>query len=55
MTRSQDIAVVIALDPRAIDELVAEILHYLEVVELFRQELHEPSWRTEVSYAEVLG
>jgi hypothetical protein len=47
MTGSHDIAVDIAFDPRAIDELVTEILHYLEVVELFRREQHEPSWRSE--------
>ena len=38
-----------------IEQLVAEILHYLEVVELFRREQYEPSWRTEGLYAEVLG
>jgi hypothetical protein len=37
----------IALSAGGIDELVDEILHYLEVVELFRLEQHEPSWRPE--------
>jgi len=45
MTREHDIAPEIALTAAAIDELVAEILHYLEVVEQFRREQHEPSWR----------
>jgi hypothetical protein len=50
MAESHDIAFDIALDA---DELVAEILHYLEVVELFRQEEHEPNWRGDVT-TEVL-
>jgi hypothetical protein len=54
MTRDHDIELDIA-PAGGIDELVAEILHYLEVVELFRREQHEPSWRTEGLCAEVLG
>ena len=37
-----------------VDELVAEICLYLEIVELFRQEDHEPVWRVDVSPTEVL-
>jgi hypothetical protein len=55
MTGEHDIELDIALAAGGIDELVAEILHYLEVVEHFRREQHEPSWRTEGLYAEVLG
>ena len=55
MTREHDIALEIALAAGGIDELVAEILHYLDVVELFRNEQHEPSWRIESPYAEVLA
>ena len=54
MTRTHDIAADMVLEPRAIDVLVAEIRHYLEAVELFRQELHEPSWRTETPLAEAI-
>jgi len=46
MTRSHDIAFEIALD---VDALVAEIVLYLAVVELFRQEEHEPTWRVDVA------
>jgi hypothetical protein len=31
-----------------IDQLVREIERYLAVVELFRQEGHEPAWSSEV-------
>ena len=55
MTREHDIELDIALAAGGIEQLVAEILHYLAVVELFRREQHEPSWRREGPYAEVLG
>ena len=54
MTREHDIALEIDPGGVGVDELVAEILHYLEVVELFRREQHEPSWRPEGVMAEVL-
>jgi hypothetical protein len=31
-----------------LDSLLAEIAIYLEVVDAFRREGHEPTWRTEV-------
>ena len=55
MTREHDIALEIAPAIGGVDELVAEILHYLEVVELFRREQHEPSWRPEGITADMLG
>jgi len=44
----------IAFDPSEIEELISEILLYFEVVELFRREGHEPSWRVERTHTEVL-
>jgi hypothetical protein len=55
MTREHDIALEIALAAGGIDDLVDEILHYLDVVELFRREQYEPRWRSERPTAEVLA
>ena len=46
--------IAIAFDQSELDELFAEILRYLEAVELFREEGHEPSWRVEGTHTEVL-
>jgi hypothetical protein len=43
-----------ALDPSELEELFDRILRYLEAVELFRREGHEPSWRVEGTHPEVL-
>jgi hypothetical protein len=43
-----------AFDAGALEELYDEILRYLEAVELFRREGHEPSWRVEGTHPEVL-
>jgi hypothetical protein len=43
----------IALDQTELEELYDEILRYLEAVELFRREGHEPSWRVEGTHPEV--
>ena len=37
----------IAVDSRTVEELVAEIQRYLDAVDVFRAELHEPNWRDE--------
>ena len=49
-----DIALDTAVDSRMLEELVAEMQRYLDAVDLFRAELHEPSWRDEGIRTEVL-
>lgn len=46
--------IAIALDPAQLERLLAEILRYIEAVELFRREGYEPSWRAEGMHLEVL-
>jgi len=52
MTDSHEIDIVLGLDE--LELLFAEISLYLEVVEVFRREGHEPCWRHEVPRSEVL-
>ena len=49
-----DIALDIRVDSSTIEDLIAEIQRYLDTVDLFRAELHEPSWRDEGIRTEVL-
>jgi hypothetical protein len=51
MTESHDSS---ALGPPEIALLLAEIRLYLEAVDLFRREGHEPRWRRESRAKEVL-
>lgn len=52
MTDSHEIDLALSLDE--LESLFAEISLYLEVVEVFRREGHEPCWRHEVLRSEVL-
>ncbi len=52
MTESLDIDIAFGAD--GLESLFAEILLYLEAVELFRREGHEPRWRREGRDTEVL-
>jgi hypothetical protein len=51
MTESHEIR---ALGAQEIESFLTEIRLYLEVVEAFRREGHEPSWRRESRETEVL-
>ena len=44
----------IALGPAELEVLLDEIRRYLNAVELFRREGHEPRWRAEGRPTEVL-
>ena len=52
MTESPDVHP--ALEPSELESLVAEIRLYLEAIEIFRREGHEPRWRHEGLHTEVL-
>ena len=43
-----------ALEPSELECLLAEIRLYLEAIEIFRREGHEPRWRHEGLHTEVL-
>jgi hypothetical protein len=45
---------VLASEAGELEEFFDEIVRYLEAVELFRREGHEPSWRVEGTHPEVL-
>jgi hypothetical protein len=47
-------AIEIAPRPTDLEALHDEILRYLDAVELFRREGHEPRWRLEGTSTEVL-
>ena len=52
MTESPDVHP--ALEPSELESLLAEIRLYLEAIEIFRREGHEPRWRHEGLHTEVL-
>ena len=52
MTESHDVHP--ALEPSELESLLDEIRLYLEAVEIFRREGHEPRWRDEGLHTEVL-
>ena len=54
MTDSHEIDIALDLGLDELESLFAEISLYLEVVEVFRREGHEPCWRHEVPRTEVL-
>jgi hypothetical protein len=43
-----------ALEPSELESLLDEIRLYLEAIEIFRREGHEPRWRLEGLHTEVL-
>ena len=53
MTASPDIDIV--LERGALESLFEEIRRYLEAVDAFRREGHEPRWRIEGFLTEVLA
>ncbi len=52
MTDSHEIDLALSLDE--LESLFAEIRLYLEAVEVFRREGHEPCWRHEAPRSDVL-